>query len=105
MKTCNGCKYAEWDRTKSGRLHPNKGGWCKFKIKMPTIPAAFYCLWEYRPCGGHIRRDEPFRDGKHCPCWEPEDSGRWRDAIGAVKPKPGLPRPEETLRKIRDEEV
>jgi hypothetical protein len=38
MKTCVGCKYAKWDRTKSGRLHPSGLGECLYEFKLPKIP-------------------------------------------------------------------
>lgn len=37
--TCFGCKYAEWQRTKTGALHPNKQGRCTWKV---SIPVALY---------------------------------------------------------------
>lgn len=57
MKTCDGCKYANWQRTANGRLHPSKAGRCEFKVEMPALPAAFYWhLREPRPAGGWIER-------------------------------------------------
>jgi len=70
MKTCIGCKYAEWDKTKAGRLHPSGDGRCKYKIVMPVIPAAFSWLGlgnPPHPLGGHISRRKELRD--HCPCF------------------------------------
>ena len=57
MKTCDGCIYAQWQRTSNGRLHPNKTGRCTFAVKVPALPAAFYWhLSEPRPAGGYIER-------------------------------------------------
>lgn len=38
--TCFGCKFAEWQRTKTGALHPNKQGKCMWKV---VIPVALAC--------------------------------------------------------------
>lgn len=36
---CIGCKHAEWNTTKSGRLDSGGGGKCHFKIvEMPVVP-------------------------------------------------------------------
>ena len=62
MKNCMGCKYAEWYKTKSGRLHPNGEGKCLFEFKIPTLPACKYfvggspCI-----CGGVIERKKDFK--------------------------------------------
>ena len=41
MKTCKGCKYAEWVRTANGRLHPSGDGKCTFKLPLsPLVPGA-----------------------------------------------------------------
>ncbi len=58
MKTCIGCKYAEWARTKSGRLSPAGYGECKYKWKMPKLPASMYWIGqrEPSPSGGYISR-------------------------------------------------
>lgn len=59
--TCNGCVLAEWERTKTGRLHPGKQGRCKYfetaKLDL-RLPAAFWWSFnEPRPTGGRIERD------------------------------------------------
>lgn len=62
MMKCDDCIYAEWERTKTGRLHPSKDGKCKRFEKHPLdlrLPAAFY--WPGgppRPAGGYIKRGE-----------------------------------------------
>lgn len=73
MKTCNGCRYARWDRTKAGRLHPNGYGRCQYKWEMPALPASMY--WIGRPpspLGSLIERREQLKD--HCPYWAREES-------------------------------
>lgn len=70
MKTCAGCKYAEWVRTKSGRLHPSGAGRCAFPVKPQVLPAAFYYIHPPKPLGGQITRREEWAD--HCPCYAPE---------------------------------
>jgi hypothetical protein len=69
MKTCNGCKYADWARTKSGRLHPSGSGWCRYEYKVPELPASMYFMSTPSPCGGHIERKKVFKDD--CPYWCP----------------------------------
>lgn len=44
MKNCLGCKYAEWKKTKSGRMHPSGDGQCRYNYKIPQLPNAFYFL-------------------------------------------------------------
>ena len=62
--TCDDCIYAEWRRTKAGRLHPSKEGKCTRLIKHPLdmrIPAAFYWGgWDNvpTPSGGYIERGQ-----------------------------------------------
>ena len=73
MMSCDDCAFAEWNRTKSGRLHPSKMGKCARLSKHPLdlrLPEAFY--WpSYRyppkPCGGAIERGVQFErcDFKH----------------------------------------
>lgn len=63
---CNGCKFAEWERTASGRLHPQKQGRCTYLKQHPikiSLPAAFYfgTIWNrdvtLQIGGGWIERD------------------------------------------------
>ena len=65
MKNCKGCKYADWQRTAAGKLHPSGDGRCKYPWKMPLLPASMYWLGSARPSGGRISRRENFED--HCP--------------------------------------
>lgn len=65
MKECKGCKYADWKRTETGRLHPSGDGRCKYPYKVPELPASMY--WIPRApvqSGGHISRHQQL-DG-HC---------------------------------------
>ena len=65
MKSCVGCKYADWNRTEAGRLHPSGDGRCEYPWTQPPLPASMY--WISRaptPSGGHISRKEKLKD--HC---------------------------------------
>ena len=63
MKNCMGCKYAEWNKTKSGRLHPNGEGRCKVEIKIPPLPESMHWSgWGAPyPSGGHIERKKELK--------------------------------------------
>ena len=75
MKLCDHCKWANWKRTASGRLHPDKSGSCAKEWQPPPLPAAFYfhtiSTEIPRPSGGYIKRGEELN--KHCPYWEQEE--------------------------------
>lgn len=64
MKSCLECSYAEWDRTKAGKLHPSGEGKCTWEYKEPQIPEAFYWVSKCFPYGGRINRRTPLK--KHC---------------------------------------
>lgn len=66
MKNCLGCKYANWDKTETGRLHPSGRGVCSYPWKLPKLPASMYWLggFEPKPNGGFISRREELKD--HC---------------------------------------
>jgi hypothetical protein len=68
MKNCTECAHANWQRTKSGSLHPSGQGRCGKKIELPQLPQAFY--WSSQPylCGGYINRHEELKD--HCSYWQ-----------------------------------
>lgn len=70
MKNCTGCKWAEWDRTSAGRLHPSGSGRCQYKYKLPPLPGAFYWLGNPRLYGGLIIRKRDLTS--HCPYFERE---------------------------------
>ena len=66
MKNCNGCKYASWDKTKNGRLHPSGYGKCLFGFKIPPLPASWFYITKPNLGGsGIINRKTEFND--HCP--------------------------------------
>ncbi len=73
MKTCNGCKYAEWRRNKAGKLHPSGEGQCKYEWEAPELPAAFYFSFFVtpKPNGGFINRHE--ENNKNCPYYQRKD--------------------------------
>ena len=64
MKSCVGCKYAEWDKTASGRLHPSGGGRCTYPFKIPPLPQSMYFISTPMACGGNINRKSELPD--HC---------------------------------------
>jgi len=61
MKNCTGCKYAKWERTKTGRLHPSGDGECVYPYKVPSLPAAMFWINTPRPMGGFINRREDLK--------------------------------------------
>jgi len=74
--SCLECAKAEWQRTKSGSLHPSGAGRCRWQFRSPAIPKAFY-YWgvEKReapsPHGGHISRKTPHTD---CPLFHAKEA-------------------------------
>lgn len=69
MKNCTDCKWAKWQRTKAGKLHPSGQGECTKNFIPPVLPAAFF--WSSfinAPCGGLINRRQDHDD--HCPYYE-----------------------------------
>ena len=40
MKNCTYCKYAEWKKTSSGKLHPSGDGRCTYEVVIPKLPAS-----------------------------------------------------------------
>ena len=74
MNLCLICKYAKWNVTKSGRLHPNGIGQCTYPITI-TIPKAFYFVGgDPSPSGGFISRNQtrPASIISSCPAYECE---------------------------------
>ena len=68
MKNCKGCKYAEWEKSKNGSLHPSGKGVCKYKVTIPKLPASMWWSGYYDGpgiLGGDIKRHSDFND--HCP--------------------------------------
>ena len=64
---CITCAYAQWERTKNGRLSPTGSGRCTWKFHCP-IPVSMYWIGKSspEPAGGYINRHEKL---KHCPCY------------------------------------
>lgn len=71
MKDCTHCRYAEWKRTKSGKLHPSGDGRCKFPYGLPQLPASMYWIGMPTPSGGWINRREELK--QHCPYYAREN--------------------------------
>lgn len=68
MKSCNGCKFANWYRTAAGKLHPNGDGTCGYDYRVPQLPTSMYWLGNApTPSGGAINRRKELSD--HCPYW------------------------------------
>lgn len=71
MKSCKGCKHAEWHRTAAGKLHPSGTGMCKYPWKMPVLPASMYWIRDsFIPYGGVINRRKELH--AHCAYYEQE---------------------------------
>jgi len=64
MKNCKDCKFAKWERTASGRLHPSGDGECLYKVTPPVLPAC-KMLPEYWVRSFMINRHRDFPN--HCP--------------------------------------
>lgn len=62
MKNCMGCKYADWQRTSNGRLHPSGDGKCTYPYKLPQLPESMYFINTPHVCGGQINRKKTFKD-------------------------------------------
>ena len=55
MKNCTKCKYAEWEKTKTGRLHPSGEGKCTYPYFFGKLPASM-CWINCHVSGGNINR-------------------------------------------------
>ena len=66
MKNCTGCKYAQWDKTKTDKLHPSGDGRCQYIVQIPILPASMSWFLNADPmvCGGHINRRSEMKG--HC---------------------------------------
>ena len=64
MKDCTYCKWAKWERTAAGKLHPSGEGMCGHEIIVRPLPAAFYWLHKPIPLGGYINRKRELKT--HC---------------------------------------
>lgn len=66
---CLYCRFARWQRTKNGRLHPSKEGRCTFEAKI-IIPKSAELPWgKSTICGGFINRDTLVH--VDCPTFQP----------------------------------
>ena len=56
---CKRCRWADWNRTRNGSLHPDGGGRCKFVWVAPPLPASMYWIGgaPATPGGGFIERN------------------------------------------------
>lgn len=65
MKNCMNCKYAEWSKTATGKLHPSGDGRCKYPYKVPDLPLSMYWVGNApTPNGGAINRKQELSG--HC---------------------------------------
>lgn len=79
FNNCTYCRYAEWKKTKVGRLHPGGDGRCTWQIVHPRLPLARQ--WEYpysseKPPGiriGFLDRHKPF---EKCPTFQPIETAK-----------------------------
>ncbi len=77
MKSCDNCKYADWKRTRNGRLHPSKEGRCTFKYKIRPMPNAMWIVvFHGSPSNDTVVTGERiYRGGeyqRHCPTYAPK---------------------------------
>jgi hypothetical protein len=69
--TCKGCKFANWAKTESGRLHRNGEGRCTYEVKIPRIPASKRWTSGSSVYGGSINRNRELP--RDCPCFEKDE--------------------------------
>jgi hypothetical protein len=69
--TCRDCKWARWQRTKSGRVNPNHGGVCLAPVPEVALPASITKAYGFSPlCRAHRTSIWPMAPFKDCPTWE-----------------------------------
>lgn len=44
QSTCIGCRYARWERTKAGRLHPDGTGTCEWRPAAVPVVGRVVCM-------------------------------------------------------------
>ncbi len=78
MNNCLNCGYANWERTKSGSLHPSGNGKCVWEMPVIDIPVSFYYIGHVvrqtvvaPDGGGFINRKLKPSSTKECKCWIP----------------------------------
>ena len=64
MKTCNGCKHADWDKTVTWKLYLSGEGACTAVVRVPALPQAYHWVHALAVKGGHIDRNTPLKE--HC---------------------------------------
>lgn len=64
--SCKTCKWADWERTPTGRISRKYVGSCLYPIPEPVLPTSVVRHSISKPYAGGI---EP-NDGTKCPCWE-----------------------------------
>ena len=67
---CLECKFANWQRTSAGRLHPSGDGRCTREYPPVRLPISMYFIGSSapRPSGGYINRKDEWRQ---CPQFQP----------------------------------
>jgi len=69
---CMNCKYADWERTAAGRLHPNGDGKCTAPINLPQLPKAFYWYGSLPLGGGGFISRKMIEKFEGCQRWQRE---------------------------------
>ena len=66
MKDCTHCRFADWKRTKAGKLHPSGDGLCKYQYSVHELPASMQWVGGIapKPIGGQISRKQQL--DRHC---------------------------------------
>ena len=81
MTLCEKCKWAKWNRTKTGRRHPSGQGRCTFEWTPSPLPAAFYFVGPTPlPSGGFINRAEGITQ---CHCFEQAVKSRLKSLMSS----------------------
>lgn len=55
---CNDCKYAKWEKTKSGKLHPSGDGRCEYPWQLSKLPLSKIFVASPIISGGNINRNK-----------------------------------------------
>ena len=71
MKTCKGCKHADWDKTVAGKLHPSGDGLCTKVVRIPVLSQAYNWVYDTVYTGGEINRRVQLKD--HCAYFAKEE--------------------------------
>jgi hypothetical protein len=64
---CSTCRFAQWNRTANGKLHPSGNGKCLWARPDIKIPICMYYIYPPALSGGAINR----HNLELCPAWEP----------------------------------